>query len=476
MKDNLNKKALKAGVFYVICQFLIRAISFMITPVYTRLMSPEQYGIIRVYDSWLLILIPIVTLSLYRSIEVAKYDYKNKYYRYIGNTILLGLLTSILFVVVCIIFWNPLKSIMQMSDFMMIIMLFYIFAEFAIMCFQRREKQMMNYKSSTLFTSVTVVPAAILSVICILIGKNQGHGNKIVEYWGAGYYLPVIIGGFIIAGVMVYQGKGKVDKNMCRYGLVYSIPLITEVVSIQIMNQSDKIMIQKMIGQTETGIYALAVTVSYILWIIEDAVWGAWQPWMYEKVEREEYNDIQKPWTMMMNGFGFLSLMVVAVGPEVIAILGDKRYGAAIFLIAPLIMSSLFRFYSYSYSAMQNYNKKTGHVALGTIFAMVLNLVLNYIGIRLWGYQAAAYATALSYFVLLIIQGYFEKKVCGMCLISVRKTLVVSGVYFLLCQFMMLTYFVPILLRYGIILVTCVIWCVYNKELILKLVAYIRKK
>ena len=54
MKDeSLNKLAVKSGIFFVVCQMLIRGISFATTPIYTRLLSTEQFGQIRVYESWL---------------------------------------------------------------------------------------------------------------------------------------------------------------------------------------------------------------------------------------------------------------------------------------------------------------------------------------------------------------------------------------------------------------------------------------
>ena len=61
-KNELNRKAATAGTVYVIVQLLVRGITFLLTPVYTRLVSTAQYGEIRTYESWLLIVIPILSL------------------------------------------------------------------------------------------------------------------------------------------------------------------------------------------------------------------------------------------------------------------------------------------------------------------------------------------------------------------------------------------------------------------------------
>ena len=77
-KSNLNKMALTSGFFYILAQLMVRGLTFVVTPVYTRMLSAAQYGEIRVFESWLLIAYPTMSLCLWKSADVAKYDYKEK--------------------------------------------------------------------------------------------------------------------------------------------------------------------------------------------------------------------------------------------------------------------------------------------------------------------------------------------------------------------------------------------------------------
>ena len=52
------------------------------------------------------------------------------------------------------------------------------------------------------------------------------------------------------------------------------------------MNQADRIMVRHLIGKEAAAILSLGTTVSYIIWILEDSVWNAWLPWLYEKISR----------------------------------------------------------------------------------------------------------------------------------------------------------------------------------------------
>ena len=81
----------------------------------------------------------------------------------------------------------------------------------------------------------------------------QGLIGQLVDRRVIGYYVPQIIGGAVVAIVIWTQGKKFINLKYWKYGLAFSLPLIPEALSIQIMNQSDKIMIQKMISKEAAG-------------------------------------------------------------------------------------------------------------------------------------------------------------------------------------------------------------------------------
>ena len=452
-KSSLNKRALTSGFFFVLAQLLVRGLTFAVTPVYTRLLSQAQYGQIRVYESWLLIAYPTMSLCLWKSADVAKYDYKEKYNAYISSVHTLSYIAIGLIFGVCLIFKEPVQRFCRMDDLMFYICFLYVFTYTSMLYLQRRDKQMLRYKFSTAATLLTIVPGTVLSIILIYQGKMAGLYDQLVHRRIIGYYTPQIIGGAIVAVVLWAQGKTFFDKGYWKYGLAYSLPLIPEALSIQIMNQSDKIMIQSMIGDVETGIFALATTVSFIIWILEDSVWNAWIPWLYEKISRDETGDIERPWTAVMHAFGIMSWLLVMLAPEEIAILGSKEYHMAVFLIAPMVTGTLFRFYSYSYSAIQNYYKKTRYVAAGTIATMILNVILNYICILFFGYMAAAYTTAFSYLVLLLVQGFLEYRITGKVIVPLHKTVIISLIYAAVNIASMGLFSLPWFVRYLVIIV-----------------------
>ena len=281
---SLNRRAFKAGIFYIACQLFVRGITFLMTPVFTRLLSQEQYNQYKIFESWLLIFAPVMSLCLWRSVECAKYDVKEKFNEYVSSVQTLSYLSISIFFVIFLIFRKQAEALCGMNDFMLLIAFLYTYAHTSIFYMQRREKQMMRYKASTTLTAATVIPATLLSVLLVVLGKRAGHEADLMYLRIAGYYIPMTIGGFTVAILMAVQGKKLIDRSYWKYALRFSLPLIPEVLSIQIMNQADKLMVTRITGDIPGSIFAVATTVSYIIWILEDSVWNAWLPWMYEKI------------------------------------------------------------------------------------------------------------------------------------------------------------------------------------------------
>lgn len=463
-KKNLNRKAAKAGIFSIIVQLLVRGVTFLVTPIYTRLVSTAQYGEIRVYESWLLILVPLLSLSLYRSVGRAKFDFRNDYNKYICSAQGLSYIVIFTFyLIVTIFFRQKLMEFMGMDYIMFVFMVLYTFAHSSVLYFQARESQMLRYKQNVSLTAFMMFPATVLSVVLLYFGNTHQMQDSLVDLRVIGYYTPQIIGGLFVAYIIWKQGGIAIRTKYWKYALAFSVPLIPETISIQIMNQSDKIMIQKMVGNDVTGIFSLATTISFVIWIIEDAVWSAWMPWLYEKLDRGEIKDIQRPWNYVVYAFGYFSWALVILAPELIYILGGAKYKEAVFLVAPMVTGVLFRFFSYAFTAIENYKKKTKYCALGTVIAMIINVILNAVCIHFIGYQAAAYTTAFSYLVLLVLQGYLEKKVCGTRCVSYGRMVLQAVVFWAVNEVTILSYSINDFVRWGVFILVSgiVLWRIY---------------
>ena len=73
-------KPVKAAFWFTVCNFLQRGISMITTPIFTRMLSTDEYGLYSTYLSWETVLSLVVTLSLYKAMMnlYVKYDNQEK--------------------------------------------------------------------------------------------------------------------------------------------------------------------------------------------------------------------------------------------------------------------------------------------------------------------------------------------------------------------------------------------------------------
>ena len=98
--------------------------------------------------------------------------------------------------------------------------------------------------------------------------------------------------------------------------------------------------------------------------------------------------------------------------PEIVKILATEEYYEAIYIMPPIAAGVFFTSFANLYSNIAVYYKRSKYVMYPAIIAAGLNLFLNYIFIRLFGYMAAAYTTLFSYIVLAFLQAMWTNRGC----------------------------------------------------------------
>src|SRR5687768_3117213 len=87
---------MKAGSWYMIGNLFNKAIAFLTVPIFTRLLSTNEYGMVNTYLSWVTVFTVIVGLSLGSSVRTAYIDYKNNLVEYMSSVLFLSLINFII--------------------------------------------------------------------------------------------------------------------------------------------------------------------------------------------------------------------------------------------------------------------------------------------------------------------------------------------------------------------------------------------
>ncbi len=84
-KNNTTGVALKAGMWYVVSSVMVKAVSVITTPIFTRILTTDEYGYVSTFATWYSLLLVICSLNLTYSIGRAKIDFPDKLDDYIAH-------------------------------------------------------------------------------------------------------------------------------------------------------------------------------------------------------------------------------------------------------------------------------------------------------------------------------------------------------------------------------------------------------
>mgnify|MGYP000563176755 CR=1 FL=1 len=406
IKENINNKALKAGSWYIISNLILKGIAVITTPIFTRLLTPSEFGIVNTYISWMGILTVVGTLDLYASIQLARHHFEESQIDAFISSIL-SLSSSFLigiYIIVKLLGTTAISFIEIPAKLIDIMFLEVLFAN-AFTMLQAKHRAFFRYKKFVLLTGIIAVLSPVLSIILVSLQDSELYYWKIV-----GNAVPMVVISAFIFVLILRQGKCIYKKEYWKYALVFSLPLIPHHLSGNLLNSFDRIMINKYAGPADTGLYSLAYSYSLFLSIVWSSMNRAWAPWFYGKMKEDNIADIRKYVKPYIAIFSIVYAIMLLVGPEALKFFGPEEYWESKWVVPP-VLSGLFMQFIYSlYVNIEFYRKKTKYIAIGTLTAAVVNIVLNYLLIPVYGYIIAAYTTLVGFFILFIMHYFISKK------------------------------------------------------------------
>lgn len=394
----------KVSTSYAICSILQKCLSFITLPLFTRLLTTEQYGQYTIYSSWQGILMIFLTLNLaYGSFQTAMVKYEDRRSEYISAIQGICILLSIVFLLIYIPFREVCNRIFELPTCLVLLMVSEIIFSTATQFWMERNRFEFKYKSVIAVTLFTSILSPVFAFILVLLTQEKGYARIF------GYALINVLVGFIIFIQNTKKGKKLFDKELWSYALHFNIPLIVYYLSQVIFNQSDRIMISHMIGTGEAAMYGVAYNLAMILNFILNAINGAYVPWMYGKIKEGRGDENRSISLILIILMGLMILCVIWFAPEIISIMAGEKYEAAVYVVAPVAMSLLLLFYCQLFINVEFYYEEKKMLVYGSIGAAVLNIVLNYLFIPVYGFIAAGYTTMASY-ILFALSNFFEMR------------------------------------------------------------------
>lgn len=471
MKARVNR-VINAGIGYTIGNVLIKGISFLTIPIFTRLMVTSDYGVYNTYTAYVSIFAFVVSLGLDPTLKNAEYDYAERKESYLSTILILSFVPFFLMLVAILVLGKELSVFCGLSKPLMVLLVIQAEARAIINIYNI--KLSLNYASKSylkiaVFNTVVSIGLAVLLMLTVF--TEERYMGRII-----GGIIPLILVAFCILFTRVVRFQGKrFDSSMVPYALALGLPLVPHLLAQIVNSQFDRIMISRMVGFSESGIYSFTYNIAVILQIVYSSLDSVWGPWFFNRMNANAFTDIRKAaqkYTVLMV---FLTVSLMTISREFIMLMAPEEYWEGVKLV-PVLILGIFVLFLYTLPVgVEYFKKKTGYIAICSVATALCNIVLNYFGIRIWGYMAAAYTTLISYVILFTLHWTISRKLI--------KEKIFNLMHILMCLCFVVVWTIICtafadqwLIRYGVYLLFVGVVIAYFKNDIVSYVGNMKKR
>lgn len=394
----------KASAFYLIGSLFNKGFAFLTVPIFTRILSTTDYGIVTTYNSWISILSMVMGFAIHMGIRAAFIDYKEKIDDFVSVTTTFTLLCG---GVMCLFIGGGAYLLrINVNLTLIVLCLLQGLATALVQNYSMYLMMQYRYKFRTalmILPNLLSVGASVFAILFVV--KTDLYMGRIVPT-----ALINVAFGLITVALVYARSHVLYNREYLKYGLAISIPLVLHGIALNILSQSDRTMITWLADASQTGVYSLIYNFSMIATVITTSLDGVWVPWFTEKLKNREIKNINDLAVDYINLMTYAMVGVMLVGPEVVKLLASSKYWEGISIIPPVVLANYIIFAYTLYVNIEHFYKKTPCITVNTLIAAGSNLILNYIFIPLYGYVAAAYTTLFSYLLAFVLHARYAKK------------------------------------------------------------------
>lgn len=405
-----NNKLIGNASIYLFGNLIQKALGFLLIPLYTRFLTPSDYGMTGIAISVGSVVTIAFGLGIPGSIARLYYEYNDSEERikeFISSHFLF-LAGSIAILVALLSFfggwvWDRwLGSQIPFSPYIQIV-LWTSYADILIQVPLSMYRAQQKSKQFIIAQVANFLLSVLLAILFVGILKQGAKGQLIGSLCGS-----ATIALWLTGAVARQSGFRFFNPRMIWESLIYGAPLVLHSLSGWIMNFADRLLLETRISLAEIGYYTLGYQMGMIMSVLVTSINLAYTPFYFElfKKEQNPNSTITIICNIYLAVIGSICLVMVLFVNEIIGLVAPPHYEKAVIYAPIVLLSYLFNGYYYMLSVPLFYHKKTHIIPIITISSAILNILLNLWWIPIWGPMGSAWAT-LVVFVLSAVLAYF---------------------------------------------------------------------
>ncbi len=409
------KTLISAFVIYGLASALTRFFGFVLTPFYTRVLTPEDYGAID------LITVTTYFISIFCATEIwagvaREYKEAERQPEYLNEIISSGLyyilILSGIFVTVAVVLMDSVIAFIGLdlkyrSSFYLAVLTLpfsVVFSYFNVLLrFKNRPWQFfLGIVAQLLLNS-------IVSICLIVVFKLGALGYFLGQLVGFASGLAVFV--VLLKEHIVFAIRSEVLKSLLRF----SIPIVPAVVAVWLNSYVNRFVMINYLTLEHIGVYAVALKLSSIFMFIEYAFRLAWTPFFYELISEQDYLErIKDIFRVILKMLFVLFLMVALFSKELIAVLAPPEYHEGGRFAALLCIPAVLMILNLILGAGPLIAKKTHYEPICQISGLAFNVLTLFLTVPRWGLFGAAASYIGGSLITSFMYYYFSRRLIGL--------------------------------------------------------------
>jgi len=421
-------------IVYGLGDAVIKAISFFLIPLYTRLLTKEQVGDIALLNYVELILLLILSLGLNSAVLKVFHDYKsNEEKRKVFSTAITFVGIVAVFILT-ILFFNvdSISNIIFKStneslylQFVLGSVFFNIFRLLGLSYYRAFEKPL-YYSILNIVHFLTLVGLNILHILVL----RQG----ILGVVKSSLYTSIFL--FLIVFITILRKTGfSFSREILVKLLHFGFPMVPGIAANWMLTISDRYLLNWFSTSAEVGLYDVAYKFGMIInMILVMPFRTAWLPFVFSIQKREEANKIYSgALTYFLLLATFIFLIITLFAREIIIIVSTSEYLPGVKAIPLIALAYIFFGLYYIVDIGILLKVKTIYYAIITSIGAIINIGLNILFIPKYGMMAAAVNTVIAYFILFLLMYWISGKMYPIAYEKTRilKIIIIGGLLYL---------------------------------------------
>lgn len=408
MKKLFWVKALSANrvkfLHYIFSDASSKILVFLSIPIYTRILSAAEYGNYSIFNSTSAMLVIILSLNFQSVVTRKYYENNEEFEEFLGTLLITVFILTLLEYLPFVFIFIHLGFSFRILSFLFVISITKAYINIITQTYIAQNKSVKYGITIFLYSFINFA----LSIIFLLFFNPKTF--VLLVY-------ALTLTNFITLLYLLIKEK-KTYKLVFKlkflfYACKFSIPLIAHSLSMLILIQFDRIMINWFYSAKECGLYSLSYNIGMIMSIVVLSINKAWVPSFYSYLNNKKTGKISDNLSYYFNLLTIIFCFAMLFYEPICMFFIPLEFYTSFQIIPIIFFTYVIQFLYFINANYLFYYKKTKLIALITFICALVNVLLNYLLFRHYNYYVASITTLISYLLLFTITQFVNKKVLG---------------------------------------------------------------